>query len=171
MDYGVWRKSWIEAQFEYTVSGKLSNAFSCEVLLRDFTIIITTRPSFTEAFLGTSELVEDDKEEDEEEEDKEVEESLDSNIESEDAEDEGPTVEDEEPAARDEGLVAGDEGPSMRVESLGLGGDEAVPEVQQQAALFVKIAVGEPLRLGYGSVPEPKRPERVSALRQPTLTT
>ncbi|GJU34627.1 hypothetical protein Tco_1182981 [Tanacetum coccineum] len=120
MDYGVWRKSWIEAQFEYTVSGKLSNAFSCEVLLRDFTIIITTRPSFTEAFLGTSELVEDDKEEDEEEEDKE--------------------------------------------------GDEAVPEVQQQAALFVKIAVGEPLRLGYGSVPEPKRPERVSALRQPTLT-
>ncbi|GJS25964.1 hypothetical protein Tco_0486584 [Tanacetum coccineum] len=137
MDYGVWRKSWIEAQFEYTVSGKLSNAFSCEVLLRDFTIIITTRPSFTEAFLGTSELVEDDKEEDEEEEDKEVEESLDSNIES---------------------------------EVLGLGGDEAVPEVQQQAALFVKIAVGEPLRLGYGSVPEPKRPERVSALRQPTLT-
>ncbi|GKC51378.1 hypothetical protein Tco_1074123, partial [Tanacetum coccineum] len=98
-------------------------------------------PSFTEAFLGTSELVEDDEEEDGEEEDKEVEESLDSDIESEDAEDEGPTVEDEEPTAGDEGLVAGDEGPGMRVESLGLGGDEAVLEVQQQAAPFVKIAV------------------------------
>ncbi|GKA38768.1 hypothetical protein Tco_0731319 [Tanacetum coccineum] len=140
---------------------------------------------------GTSELVED-----EEEEDEEVEESSDSDSESEDAKDEGPTAEDEGPAAGDEGLAAGDEGPGMRVESLGLGGDEAVPEGQQRAAPVMETAVGEPLGLGYGalrrreiasregqmpsvfevgqgsgSVPEPERPERVSALRQPTLTT
>ncbi|GKG48689.1 hypothetical protein Tco_0512836, partial [Tanacetum coccineum] len=67
---------------------------------------------------------------------------------------------------------------------------------QQRAAPVVEAAVGEPLGLGYGvlrrreiasreghmpnvfevgqssgSVPEPKRPGRVSALRQPTLTT
>ncbi|GJW13042.1 hypothetical protein Tco_0017175 [Tanacetum coccineum] len=124
---------------------------------------------------GSFELVEDD-EEDEEEEDEEVEESLDSD--------------------RDEGLAAGDEGLGMRVKSLGLGGDTAVPEGQQRAAPVVETTVGEPLGLGYrelrhreiasregqmsnvfevgqvsGSVPEPERPERVSALRQLTLTT
>ncbi|GKD20761.1 hypothetical protein Tco_1222464 [Tanacetum coccineum] len=138
---------------------------------------------------GTSKLVEDDKEEDEEDEDEEVEESLDSDSESEDAEDEGPT-------ARDEGLVAGDKNLGMIDESLGLGGDEAVPEGQQRAAPIVETAMGEPLGLGYralrrweiasregqmpsvfevgqgsGSVLEPKRPARVLALRQPTLTT
>ncbi|GKC43766.1 hypothetical protein Tco_1061488 [Tanacetum coccineum] len=77
---------------------------------------------------GTSELVEDDKEEDEEEEDDEVEESSDSESEIEDTKDKGPTAKDEGPAARDEGLAAGDEGPDIRVESLGLGGDEAVLE-------------------------------------------
>ncbi|GKF87240.1 hypothetical protein Tco_0258117, partial [Tanacetum coccineum] len=125
---------------------------------------------------GTPELVDDDEEDEEEDEDEEVEESLDSD--------------------RDEGLAAGDEGPGMRVESLGLGGDKAVPEVQQRAAPVVETAVGEPLGLGYrelrrreiasregqmsnvfevgqvsGSVPEPERPERVSALKQLTLTT
>ncbi|GKC51971.1 hypothetical protein Tco_1074716, partial [Tanacetum coccineum] len=145
---------------------------------------------------GTSELVDDDKEEDEEEEDEEVEVNLDSNSESEDAEDKGPTVEDEDPVAGDEGLVAGDEGPGMRDESLGLGGDEVVPEGQQRASPVVETTVGEPLGLGYRalrrreiasregqmpsvfevgqgsrSVPEPERPKRVSALRQPTLTT
>ncbi|GJT62709.1 hypothetical protein Tco_1006242, partial [Tanacetum coccineum] len=90
----------------------------------------------------TSELVEDD----DEEEDEEVEESLYSDSESEDTEEEGPIVEDEGPAAGDEGLVAREEGPGMIVESLGLGGDEAVPE-------------------------EPERPERVSTLRQLILTT
>ncbi|GKA54535.1 hypothetical protein Tco_0753484 [Tanacetum coccineum] len=59
------------------------------------------------------------------------------------------------------------EGPCMRVESLGLGWDEAVPEVQQRAATVVETAIGQ----GSGSVPEPERPEIVSALRQPTLTT
>ncbi|GKC62202.1 hypothetical protein Tco_1089800 [Tanacetum coccineum] len=74
-------------------------------------------------------------------------------------EDEGPAAEDEDPAAGDEGLAAGDEGPGMRVESLGLGGNAAVLEGQQRAAPVVETAV------------EPERPERVSAFRQPTLTT
>ncbi|GJW17029.1 hypothetical protein Tco_0024465 [Tanacetum coccineum] len=59
-------------------------------------------------YRGTSELVEDDDEEDEE-----IEEILDSDSVSEDAED-------EDPAAGDEGLAAGDEGPGMGVESRGL---------------------------------------------------
>ncbi|GJS56831.1 hypothetical protein Tco_0651615 [Tanacetum coccineum] len=96
----------------------------------------------------------------------------------------------------DESLVAGDEGLGMRVESLSLGGDEAVSEGLQRATPVVETTVGEPLGLGYealrrleialgedripsvfdagqgsGSVPEPERPESVSALRQPTLTT
>nr|GEV70267.1 hypothetical protein [Tanacetum cinerariifolium] len=65
---------------------------------------------------GTSELVEDDEEEDEE-----VEEGSDPDSESEDVKDEGPV-------AGDEGLATEDDGPNMRVESLGLGGDEVVPE-------------------------------------------
>ncbi|GKD12164.1 hypothetical protein Tco_1196571, partial [Tanacetum coccineum] len=103
-------------------------------------------------YRGTSELVEDDEDEEDEddkEDEEEIEESLDFDNESEDAEDEGPiaeAVEDEDPAAGDEGLAARDKGPGMRVESLSLGGDTAVPE-------------------------DPERPERVSALRQPTLTT
>ncbi|GJW67039.1 hypothetical protein Tco_0121463 [Tanacetum coccineum] len=112
------------------------------------------------------------------------------------AEDEDPAAGDEGPAAGDEGLAAGDEGPGMGVESLSLGGDEDVPRGQQRAAPVAETAVGEPLGLGYGvlrywdiasgegrmpsvfevgqssgSVPESKRPEIVSTLRQPTLTT
>nr|GEW72003.1 hypothetical protein [Tanacetum cinerariifolium] len=92
----------------------------------------------------------------------------------EEEEDKGPTLEDEDPATRDEDLAAGDEG----------------------HALVIKKVVGEPLGLGYealrrqeialgevwmpsvfevcrssGSVPVSERPERVLALRQPTLTT
>ncbi|GKF34694.1 hypothetical protein Tco_0107894, partial [Tanacetum coccineum] len=139
---------------------------------------------------------EDDKEEDDEEEDEEIEESSVSDSESKDAEGDGPTSEDGDPAAGDEGLAAGDEGPGMRGGSLSLGGDEAVLEGQQRAASVVETAVGEPLRLGYGalrhqeialgegrmpsvfevgqsfgSAPKPETPEKVSALRQPTLTT
>ncbi|GKD50446.1 hypothetical protein Tco_1279422 [Tanacetum coccineum] len=138
----------------------------------------------------------DDEEEDDEEEDEEIYESLDSDSESEDAEGEGLTARDGDPAAGDEGLAAGDEGPSMRGGSLSLGGDEAVPEGQQRATPVVETAAGEPLGLGYGalrhreialgegrmpsvfevgqssgSAPKPETPERVSALRQPTLTT
>ncbi|GKE21155.1 hypothetical protein Tco_1432667 [Tanacetum coccineum] len=91
-----------------------------------------------------------------------------------------------------------DEGRSLAEDGLGLEGseEEAVPEGQQRSAPVMETVVGEPLALGYGalrrrelaveedqvystfkvgqdvgSVPEPKRPERVSALRQPTLTT
>ncbi|GJS54258.1 hypothetical protein Tco_0627620 [Tanacetum coccineum] len=122
-------------------------------------------------YWGTYELVEDDEEDDEEEddeeEDEEIEESLDSDSESEDAEDEGPTAEDDDPAAGGEGLAAGDKGPGMRVESVSLGGDEAVPEGHQRAAPVVETTMGQSSR----SVPESKRPERVSAHRQPILTT
>nr|GFC15129.1 hypothetical protein [Tanacetum cinerariifolium] len=109
------------------------------------------------------------------------------------AKDEGPIVGDEGLAVEDEDLSAEDDCPGIRVESLGLGGDEAVLEGQQRAALVVETAVGEPLGLGYkalrrweiasregqtpsvfevsqGSGSEPERSERVSALRQPTLT-
>ncbi|GJY46014.1 hypothetical protein Tco_0435077, partial [Tanacetum coccineum] len=97
---------------------------------------------------------------------------------------------------KDEGPAAGDKDPVMRDEGFGLGEEEVVPEGQQRAALVMEIAVGEPLGLGYvvlryrelateegqrystfevgqgsGSVPEPKRLERVSTFRQPTHTT
>ncbi|GKC76257.1 hypothetical protein Tco_1127031 [Tanacetum coccineum] len=75
--------------------------------------------------------------------------SSESDSESEDAENDGPTAKDEDPTAGDEGLAAGHEGLSMRVKSLGLGGDEAVP-----TDLYHSL-----------------RDQRVSALRQPTLTT
>ncbi|GKG28166.1 hypothetical protein Tco_0406493, partial [Tanacetum coccineum] len=148
-------------------------------------------------YRGTYELVEDDEEEEEDdkEEDEEIEESSDSDSESEGAKDEGPTAEDEDPTTGDKGLAAGDEGPGMRVESLSLGGDAAVPEGQQRAAPVAATAMGELLGLGYGalrcpeialgegqmpsvfkvgqssgSVPESERLEIVSAFRQPILT-
>ncbi|GKA48896.1 hypothetical protein Tco_0741854 [Tanacetum coccineum] len=126
------------------------------------------------AHISTSELVEDGKEEDEdddeeeddEEEDEEIGESSDSDSKSEDAEDEGPTIKDEDLAPGDEGFAAGDEGPG---EPLGLG---------YGALRCQEIALGEgrmpnvfEVGQGSGSVPEPERPERVSELRQPTLTT
>ncbi|GJW76126.1 hypothetical protein Tco_0137808 [Tanacetum coccineum] len=117
--------------------------------------------AMSDSMFRSSELVGDD----EEYEDEEVEEILDSDCESEDAENEGPTARDEGPTAGDEGLAAGDECPGMRVESHGLGGDEAIPEGQQRAAPVMETAMGEPLGL------EPEGPERVSAFRQPTLTT
>ncbi|GKB03664.1 hypothetical protein Tco_0831807 [Tanacetum coccineum] len=145
-------------------------------------------------YRGTSELVEDSGEHDDEE-DEEIEESMDSDSVSKDAEDEGPTAEDEDPAAKDEGHTAGVEGP----ESDGLGleeEEEAEPGGQQQAAPVIGKTMSTPLGLGYGalrrhelaleegdvyntfevgqgsgSTPESDRPERVSAFRQPTLTT
>ncbi|GJW47549.1 hypothetical protein Tco_0079195 [Tanacetum coccineum] len=120
------------------------------------------------------------------EEDEEIEESLDYDSMSEDAEDEGPTAKDEDPATGDEGLAAEDEGLGLGVESCGsddesrglddeghsvesdgLGlreEEEAVAEGQQQAVLIVETA-------DSGSAPESERPEWVSASRHPTLTT
>ncbi|GJY05455.1 hypothetical protein Tco_0371395 [Tanacetum coccineum] len=122
----------------------------------------------------------EDSEEDDDEEDEEIEESLDSNSVSEDAEDEGPTAKNKDPATGDEGLAARVEGPSMNDESyglddeshgmddesrglddeghseesdgLGLEEDEAVPGGQQQAAPVVGTTMSAPLGLGYGAL-------------------
>nr|GEX78617.1 hypothetical protein [Tanacetum cinerariifolium] len=126
------------------------------ILRRTIRMAVCVPPTMSSgpaASIAEVEAMSDSAFQDEEEEDEEIDERLDSD--------------------RDEGLAAGDEGRSMRVESLGLGGDAAVPKGQQQAALVVKTAVSEPLELGQGSrfVLEPERLERVSALRQPILTT
>ncbi|GJS20084.1 hypothetical protein Tco_0448716 [Tanacetum coccineum] len=138
--------------------------------------------------------------EDDEEEDGEIEESLNSDCVSEDAQDEGPTAEDEDPDAGDEGHAARDEGPGMGVESHGLDDEgrglddksralddeghsvesdglglreeeEAVPQGPSKQAVLVWGQFTFEVRQGSGSAPEPERPERVSASRQPTLTT
>ncbi|GJS65583.1 hypothetical protein Tco_0680147 [Tanacetum coccineum] len=105
-------------------------------------------------------------------------------------------VEDEEEEEDDKEEDDEDEDEEIEESSYSDRGDEVVPEGQQRAALVVETTVGEPLGLGYealrrreialregrmpsvfevgqssGSVPEPERPERVSALTQPTLTT
>ncbi|GJV45409.1 hypothetical protein Tco_1429945 [Tanacetum coccineum] len=97
-------------------------------------------------------------------------ESLDSDCVSEDAEEEGPTVEDEDPVVGDEGLAAvvegpDDEGHSVKSDGLGLEEEEeAIPGGQQQATPVVGTS-------GSGSAPESERPERVSTSRHHTLTT
>ncbi|GKD03066.1 hypothetical protein Tco_1178040, partial [Tanacetum coccineum] len=97
-------------------------------------------------YWGTYELVEDEEEEDEDDEEEE----------------------DEEIKERDEGLAAGDEGLDIRVECLSLGGDEVVPEGSPSYGDSRGVfEIGQ----SSGSVPDPERPERVSARRHPTLTT
>ncbi|GJU91008.1 hypothetical protein Tco_1303431 [Tanacetum coccineum] len=113
-------------------------------------------------------------EEDDDEEDEEIEERMDSDSVSKDAEDEGPTAKDEDPAAEDDGLTAGVEGPSMddegyglddescgindkghSIESDGLGleeEDETVPGGQHQVAPVVGMTMSAPLELGYGAL-------------------
>nr|GFB69852.1 hypothetical protein [Tanacetum cinerariifolium] len=121
------------------------------------------------------------------EDDDEVEKSLDSDSESEEAKDEGPTSEDEDPTTGDEGLATRDEGLGMGVKSrglddkghsvesdgFGLGEEKVVPEGQQRAVSIIGTIVSESLGLGKGSgsAPKPKRSERVSASRQPTHAT
>ncbi|GKE31043.1 hypothetical protein Tco_1450365 [Tanacetum coccineum] len=111
--------------------------------------------------------------------------------------DEDPGLDDEGYGLDDESHGIDDEGHSVERDGLGLEEeDEDVPEGQQQAASVMETTVGEPLGLGYGalrrqeltakedqrystfevgqgsgSVLEPERSERVSAFRQPTLTT
>ncbi|GKC02349.1 hypothetical protein Tco_0993959, partial [Tanacetum coccineum] len=110
--------------------------------------------------------------------------------------DEGHGLNDEGHGLDDEVHGLDDEGRSAKRDGLGLEEEEAVPEGQQQIVLVVETAASEPLGLGYGalrrrelvveedqvysmfevgqgsgSVPEPERLERVSVLRQPTLTT
>ncbi|GKE15542.1 hypothetical protein Tco_1423119 [Tanacetum coccineum] len=111
--------------------------------------------------------------------------------------DEGHGLDDEDHGLDDEGHGLDDEGCSVESDGLGLEGEEeAVTEGQQRAVSVVGAITSAPLGLGYGalryrelaleedqvystfelgqgsgSVPDPKRPERVSTLRQPTLTT
>ncbi|GJZ93375.1 hypothetical protein Tco_0665440 [Tanacetum coccineum] len=122
------------------------------------------------AFRVTLSYVEDS-EKDDDEKDEEIEESLDSDSVSEDAEDEGPTAKDKDPATGDEGLVARVEGPGMDYKSYGIDDEsrglddeghsiesdslsleeeeEAIPEGQLQAAPVVGTVVSAPLGLGY----------------------
>ncbi|GKE84143.1 hypothetical protein Tco_1557885, partial [Tanacetum coccineum] len=106
----------------------------------------------------------------EDENEEEVDESLDSDSKSEDAEDEGPTAEDEGPTAEDEGptaedegpaagddgLAAGDEGPGLSVESLGLGGDEAVPEDQEDGRAYIDVPAYPPPAPSVQTPPSPE---------------
>ncbi|GKC54388.1 hypothetical protein Tco_1077133 [Tanacetum coccineum] len=111
--------------------------------------------------------------------------------------DDDPGLDDEGYGLDYESRGIDDEGHSVERDGLGLEEeDEVVPKGQQQAATVVETTVREPLGLGYGalrrqelaaeedqrysmfkvgqgssSAPEPKRSERVSAFRQPTLTT
>ncbi|GKF39993.1 hypothetical protein Tco_0120054, partial [Tanacetum coccineum] len=111
--------------------------------------------------------------------------------------DESYGLDDESHGMDDEGGGLDDESHSVESDGLGLEEeDEAVPRGQQQAASVVGTAVSAPLGLGYGALwrrelvleedqvystfevghgygfaPESERPERVSASRQPTLTT
>ncbi|GKB73012.1 hypothetical protein Tco_0934424, partial [Tanacetum coccineum] len=110
--------------------------------------------------------------------------------------DEGYGLDDETHGRDDEGRGIDNEGHSVESDGLDLEEEEVVPRGQQQIALVVWTTVSEPLGLGYealrrrelaleegdiystfeveqgsGSEPESERPERVSAFRQPTLTT
>ncbi|GKF60490.1 hypothetical protein Tco_0177276, partial [Tanacetum coccineum] len=85
-------------------------AMSESALCKRFPSLCESSPSVSppdlpsrKRYRGTSELVKDSKEEDGEEDEK-IEESMDFDSLSEDAEDEGPTTEDEDPATKDEGL-------------------------------------------------------------------
>ncbi|GKB29253.1 hypothetical protein Tco_0868654 [Tanacetum coccineum] len=168
-----------------TMSPGLSASMTKVATMSDFTFCKRFRSSYESSpsssppdlpsrkhYWGTSELVEDD-EEDDDEEDEEIEESLDSDSVSKDAEDEGPTAEDEDPATRDKGLAAREEVPGIGVESrgsddesrdlddeghsvesdrLGLGEEEVIPEGQQRAISVVEAAARAPLGLRYGAL-------------------
>ncbi|GKE35699.1 hypothetical protein Tco_1455021 [Tanacetum coccineum] len=132
-------------------------------------------------YWGTSKLVEDS-EEDDDEEDAEIEESLDSDSVSEDVEDEGPTTEDEDPAMRDESLAAGARTPIRMIRviaDLVVGTDVSAPlGLRYEALRHRELALEEDrvyntfkVEQGFGSASESKRPKRVLASRQPTLTT
>ncbi|GJU25971.1 hypothetical protein Tco_1164592 [Tanacetum coccineum] len=109
-------------------------------------------------YKGTSELILDTDSDEDEQGDEDS---------DEDREDKSLDTDDKREGLDDEDHGLDDEGHSLDEEGLSLEGseEEAVHEGQQQASLIVETAVGS------GSVPELERPERVSALRQPILTT
>ncbi|GJS22605.1 hypothetical protein Tco_0451237 [Tanacetum coccineum] len=82
----------------------------------------------------------------------------------------GPDMGVESRGSDDESRGLDDKSHIIESDGLGLGEEEeAVPEGQQQVVLDVGTAVSAPL--GLRSTPKSERPERVSASRQPTLTT
>ncbi|GJX88401.1 hypothetical protein Tco_0340415 [Tanacetum coccineum] len=110
--------------------------------------------------------------------------------------DEGLAAGDEGPGMGVKSHGLDDEGHSVESDRLSLGEEEVVLKGQQRAISVVEAAVRAPLRPGYGalrrrelalegdqvyntfevgqgsgSTPESERPKRVSASRQPTLTT
>ncbi|GJX32364.1 hypothetical protein Tco_0242219 [Tanacetum coccineum] len=112
-----------------------------------------------------SESLEEDSEEDDDEVDEEIEESMDSDSDAGlTAGVEGPGIDDKGYGLDDESRGINDEGHSVESDGFGLKEEKAVPRGQQQAAPVVGMT-------GSGSAPESKRHERVSAFRQPTLTT
>ncbi|GKA76692.1 hypothetical protein Tco_0783153 [Tanacetum coccineum] len=159
----------------HAMSSGLSASMAEVAAMSEFAL----RPSLRKRYRGTSELVEDS-EEDDDEEDEEIEESMDPDRVSKDAEDEGPAAEDEDPAAEDEGLTAGvespsmddkgyglddeghgrddesrgidDEGHSVESDGLGLEEEEAILGGQQQTTLVMGTTVSTPLGLGYGAL-------------------
>ncbi|GJR79742.1 hypothetical protein Tco_0150527 [Tanacetum coccineum] len=167
----------------------MSESAFCKRFRSSYEISLSSSPldlPSRKRYRGTSELVEDS-EEDDDEEDEKIEESLDSDSTSEDAEVKGPSTEDKDTAAGDKSLVVGDEGPGMDDESYGLddesrGLDDEVHSIEsdgfslkeeeeavpgEEDHVYSTFEVGQ----GFGSAPESERPERVSASRQPTLTT
>ncbi|GJT30828.1 hypothetical protein Tco_0911103 [Tanacetum coccineum] len=124
-------------------------------------------------------------------------EGLTTGVESPGMDDEGYSLDDEGHGRDDESRGIGKEGHSVESNGLGLEEEEeAVPGGQQQAVPVVGTTVSAPLGLGYRalrrreleleesnvystfeveqgsrSAPVSERPERVSAFRQPTLTT
>ncbi|GKC45123.1 hypothetical protein Tco_1062845, partial [Tanacetum coccineum] len=95
-------------------------------------------PSDDLYLIGTSELVEDIKDE-----------SSDLDTKREGLEDEGPGLEDEDPRLEDEDPRLEDEGHGSKDEGPG-SEEEVAPEGQQQEVLVVDIAADKPLGLGYG---------------------
>nr|GEX81770.1 hypothetical protein [Tanacetum cinerariifolium] len=65
--------------------------------------------------------------------------------------DESYGLDDESHGVDDESRGLDDEGRGLESDGLGLGGEEAVPEGQQQGALVVRTTVSTTLGLGYGS--------------------
>ncbi|GKE84514.1 hypothetical protein Tco_1558256, partial [Tanacetum coccineum] len=123
-------------------------------------------------------------------------EGLTAGVEGPGMDDESYGLDDEGHGRDDKSHGIDDEGHSVESDRLGLEEEEAVPGGQQQAALVMGMTVSAPLGLRYGalrhqelaleegdvystfevgqgsrSAPESERPERVSAFRQPTLTT
>ncbi|GKB90005.1 hypothetical protein Tco_0962277 [Tanacetum coccineum] len=134
--------------------------------------------------LGDEDIKEDDKDE-----------SLDADDEEERSDDEGHGSDDEGRGLGDEDHRLDDEGGGLEWEGLGLE-EEAAPEGHQHAVPVMDTAVNEPLSLGYGaarrralesieeitpstyevgqsskSISEQQGADRVSAFRQPILTT